>query len=62
MERVLNLIKKAEVVALTQELVRIKSYLGIEGVETELAEYIANFLRIMVSVLKLSKFLIAVIM
>ena len=45
MERVLNLIKKAEVVALTQELVKIKSYLGIEGVETELAEYIANFLK-----------------
>ncbi|MEI7884655.1 MAG: M20 family metallopeptidase [Clostridia bacterium] len=45
MESVLDLIKKSEVVALTQELVRIKSYLGVEGVETELAEYIAKFLQ-----------------
>lgn len=44
-ERVLREIQREEVVRLAQDLVRIPSYLGIPGVETGLAEYIAAYLQ-----------------
>ncbi|WP_227761847.1 M20 family metallopeptidase [Zhaonella formicivorans] len=44
-QRVLQEIKREEVVALTQELVRIPSYYGVPGVETKVARFIADFLQ-----------------
>jgi succinyl-diaminopimelate desuccinylase len=44
-QKVLEQITEAEVVALTQQLVRIESYFGVPNVETAVAKYISSFLK-----------------
>ncbi|HHU32409.1 MAG TPA: hypothetical protein GXZ50_07075, partial [Clostridia bacterium] len=44
-QKVLEQITEAEVVDLTQQLVRIKSYFGVPNVETAVAELINSYLK-----------------